>query len=156
MSCKLAVALVLTLAPCFAGATEARSRLPDGYVPAPTGKGWSEGPNMWREYDHAGRRVVKCLAGTQDESFATAPTGGIQSCDDSQRKFAGATQANATRVIRDHEGNRWDVYVSDRTERWTDAYGNVTTCRYEAGFKTCKFPDPSTIKVATRSKATAG
>ena len=70
--------------------------------------------------------------------------------------FAGATQANATRVIRDHEGNRWDVYVSDRTERWTDAYGNVTTCRYEAGFKTCKFPDPSTIKVAARSKATAG
>ena len=69
MSCKLAVALVLTLAPCFAGATEARSRLPDGYVPAPTGKGWSEGPNMWREYDHAGRRVVKCLAGTQDEIF---------------------------------------------------------------------------------------
>lgn len=126
----------------------AAPQLPAGYVPAPTGKGWSEGPALWREFDHAGQRVVRCLQGPQDAKFKAAPTGKLNSCKDSQRVFQGATVANGSSIVQDEAGNRWDVHVSDKIERWTDAHGNVTTCKYEAGFKSCKFPEPQTIKVS--------
>lgn len=142
-------ALTLTLS-LLASAAQATTQLPAGYVPAPTGKGWSEGPTLWREYDHSGKRVVRCLAGPQDAEFKSAPTGAVHSCKDSQRVFQGTTIANGTSLVEDQEGNRWEVYVSDKIERWTDAHGNVTTCKYEAGFKSCKFPEPASIKVSRR------
>lgn len=132
----------------FATSAIAASQLPAGYVPAPTGKGWSEGPALWREFDHAGQRVVRCLQGPQDAKFKAAPTGKLKSCKDSQRVFQGATVANGSSTVKDAAGNRWEVHVSDKTERWIDAHGNVTTCKYEAGFKSCKFPEPATIKVS--------
>lgn len=145
------IALTALLALPFAASTAlAAGALPAGYVPAPTGKGWSEGPRTWREFDHAGNRIVKCLGGAQDGAFKAAPTGAVKSCKDSQREFQGTTVANGTSQVQDKDGNRWDVQVTKQVERWTDAYGNVTTCKYEAGFKSCKFPDPATIKVSTR------
>lgn len=149
------VALALIALPLVAPSTHAATQLPNGYVPAPTGKGWSEGPGLWREYDHAGKRVVKCVAGSQDREFKSAPTGTLQSCRDSQRVFQGNTVANGTSQVQDQDGNRWQVHVSDKTERWTDAYGNVTTCKYEAGFKSCTFPDPARIKVSQRGRGQA-
>lgn len=140
----LLLSLSLLAAPALA------TKLPAGYVPAPTGKGWSEGPSQWREYDHAGMRVVRCLGGPQDAEFKQAPTGAVHSCNDSQRVFQGTTVANGTSLVQDQDGNRWEVFVSDKIERWTDTQGNVTTCKYEAGFKSCKFPEPATIKVSRR------
>jgi hypothetical protein len=79
----------------------------------------------------------------------------VQSCKDSQRVFRGTTVPNGTSFVQDQEGNRWEVYISDKIERWTDAHGNVTTCKYEAGFKSCKFPEPATIKVSRRAGGAA-
>lgn len=146
----------LSALPLLSAPALAAQQLPAGYVPAPTGKGWSEGPSLWREYDHAGQRVVRCLQGPQDAEFKAAPTGGVQSCKDSQRDFHGTTVANGSSVVQDRAGNRWEVQVSGQVERWTDAQGNVTTCKYEAGFKSCRFPEPATIKVSRRAGGRAG
>lgn len=149
--------LIATLAllglPLATPTASAATQLPAGYVPAPAGKGWSEGPTLWREYDHAGKRVVRCMAGPQDVEFKAAPTGPVQSCEDSQRVFQGTIAATGTSLVQDQDGNRWEVRVSDKIERWTDVHGNITTCKYEAGFKSCKFPEPATIKV---SRLTSG
>lgn len=127
--------------------------LPEGFVPAPTGKGWRDG-YMWRETDQAGRKIVRCLSGGKKASLYAAPTGLHQSCNGSERNFSGWTELNTNRIIKDRDGNRWTVYIMDNKERWTDAFGNVTTCSYTAETKSCKFPDPATIKVTAPAPET--
>jgi|GEM_PF-3901808 len=126
--------------------------LPDGYVPAPVGSGFQDG-RIWRETDHAGNKVTKLVVSVGETSASNhAGDGRMEGSVADGRTFRGMSLQGHNTKVRDSEGNVWNVHLLSVKETWTDAHGNVTTCRYEVHIKRCNFP--ADIKVAASEPST--